>query len=285
MSAEPTRLAIAATQEIIRADRERDTIMCRSDYDAFEGEYDRTDVLWIHLCVTGGGRLVRNSRAQRLDGPFVPGRVGLGAPYEGGEGFFPRMRLIALGVSERRLKRLVAELPAGGLDMEALASTYHDDALLAATLTAMWEHSGLHGFATAFFDHALAIVAHRLGQASAHPAPADVRGLSARQFSDVIALINADLGADLRVADLARVADLSPHHFSRCFQATTGLPPYAFITRRRLDRAAELLADMRLPVASIASLVGYADPSQFAAAFKRYKAVTPLAWRRSRGDG
>ncbi|WP_232628666.1 helix-turn-helix domain-containing protein [Methylobacterium sp. Leaf118] len=281
MSAEPPRPIIDAKDEIVRADRDFDTIMCREDYDACEGEYDSTDGLRIHLCVSGGGRLLRKSRTQMLDGLFVPGRVGLGAPFDGGEGFIPAMRLIALEISQRRLTRLVTELPAGGLDMEALASTYHDDALLTATLTAMWDHCGLHGFATAFFDHALAIVIHQLGQPSRPRVRIEARGLSTRQISDVIAFIEADLSTDLRVADLARIAGLSPYHFSRCFQITTGLPPYAFITRRRLDRAAELLLDSRIPVASIATLVGYSDPSQFAAAFKRYKSVSPLMWRRT----
>ncbi|KMO41082.1 helix-turn-helix domain-containing protein [Methylobacterium aquaticum] len=281
MNAERTCSVIVATDEILRADRDRDTIMRQSDYDAFKGEYESTDMLWVYLCVSGGGRLLRKSRSQMLDGLFLPGRVGLGAPYGGGEGFGPAMRLIALGLTQRRLERLVTELPTGSLDMTGLASTYHDDALLTATITAMWEQCGLHGFATTFFDHALAIVVHRLGQPSTLPARTRPRGLSKRQIADVIAFIEADLSADLRVADLARVAGLSPYHFSRCFQMTTGLPPYAFITRRRLDRAAELLLDSRMSVASIASLVGYSDPSQFAAAFKRYKSVSPLSWRRA----
>ncbi|GJE16078.1 helix-turn-helix transcriptional regulator [Methylobacterium marchantiae] len=285
MTTDPSPRIIEATHEIVRADLSLDTIMTRSDYEDFEGAYESTDTLWIHLCMSGGGRLLRNSRTQKLDGLFMPGRVGLGAPYDGGEGFGPRMSLLALGISERRLKRLAAELPGGRLDIEALASTYHDDVLLTATLTAMWEEAGLHGFATAFFDHALAIVVHRLGHAAARPEPASVHGLTTRQMSAVVAFIDAGLGGDLCVADLARVAGLSQHYFSRCFQASVGLPPYAFITRRRLDRAADLLTHSTLPVASIAICVGYGDPSQFAAAFKRYKAMSPLAWRREQANG
>lgn len=285
MTTDPPPRIVEAAHEIVRADLSLDTIMTRSDYEDYEGAYENTDTLWIHLCTSGGGRLLRNSRTQKLDGLFVPGRVGLGAPYDGGEGFGPRMSLLALGISERRLKRLAAELPGGRLDIEALASTYHDDPLLTATLTAMWEEAGLHGFATAFFDHALAIVVHRLAHAASRPEPVSVHGLTARQLSDVAAFIEAGLGDDLRVADLARIAGLSEHYFSRCFQASVGVPPYAFITRRRLDRAAELLTRSTLPVASIAALVGYDDPSQFSAAFKRYKAMAPLAWKRQQANG
>ncbi|WP_027171779.1 AraC family transcriptional regulator [Methylobacterium sp. 10] len=285
MTTDPPPRIVEATHEIVRADLSLDTIMTRSDYEDYEGAYENTDTLWIHLCTSGGGRLLRNSRTQKLDGLFVPGRVGLGAPYDGGEGFGPRMSLLALGISERRLKRLAAELPGGRLEIEALASTYHDDPLLTATLTAMWEEAGLHGFATAFFDHALAIVVHRLAHAASRPEPVSAHGLTARQMSDVVAFIDASLGDDLRVADLARIAGLSEHYFSRCFQASVGVPPYAFITRRRLDRAAELLTRSPLPVASIAALVGYDDPSQFSAAFKRYKAMAPLAWKRQQANG
>ncbi|WP_339158866.1 AraC family transcriptional regulator [Methylobacterium bullatum] len=259
--------------------------MTRTEYEDFEGTYETTDTLWIHLCTRGGGRLLRNSQAQKLDGLLLPGRIGLGAPYDGGEGFGPRMSLLSLGISERRLKRLAAELPGGRLDIEALASTYHDDALLTAMLTAMWEEAGRHGSTTAFFDHALAIVVHRLAYAASRPGPVSAHGLTTRQMSDVAAFIDASLGDDLRVADLARIAGLSEHYFSRCFQASVGVPPYAFITRRRLDRAAELLTRSILPVAAIAALVGYDDPSQFSAAFKRYKGMAPLAWKRHQANG
>lgn len=273
---------ITSTHEIRRRDPRREAVLVRSDYTRFDGAYETTDALWIHLCTSGGGRLLRHSDAQKLDGTFTAGRVGIGAPYDGGEGFGPRMSLLSLGISERRWKDLVADLPDGRLDLEALASSFHDDALMSATLIAMWEEAGLHGFATAFFDHALAIVMHRLARAQAQgqARPAPAHGLTARQMSDAVAWIDAGLGGDLRVADLARVAGLSPHHFSRCFQAATGLPPYAFITRRRLDRASALLAETPLPVAAIAAQVGYNDPSQFAAAFKRHRTMTPLAWRR-----
>lgn len=50
------RQSFAASQATVRADRHLDTIMTRSDYDAFEGEYDNTDVLRIHHLATGGGR-------------------------------------------------------------------------------------------------------------------------------------------------------------------------------------------------------------------------------------
>ncbi|KQO56526.1 hypothetical protein ASF24_18665 [Methylobacterium sp. Leaf86] len=284
MTTAPLPRIIEASHETVRADLSLDTIMTRAEYEDFEGVYENTNTLWIHLCTSGGGRLLRNSQTQKLDGLFVPGRVGLGAPYDGGEGFGPRMSLLSLGISEGRLKRHATELPGGRLDIEALASAYHEDALLTATLATMWEEAGLHGFATAFFDHALAIVLHRLAQATSRVEPLSSHVLTTRQMSEVVAFIDASLGDDLRVADLGRIAGLSEHYFSRCFQASVGVPPYAFITRRRLDRAAELLTRSPLPVAAIAALVGYDDPSQFSAAFKRYKAMTPLAWKKKQAN-
>ncbi|GJD49717.1 HTH-type transcriptional activator RhaR [Methylobacterium crusticola] len=273
---------VGARLEDVRTDTRGDVIMHATAYERREGAYEPSSFLWLYLCTGGGGALSRRSAAQRLDGLMRPARVGIGAPHEGGAGYWPDMSLLALGVSERRLTRLLAELPGGRLDVEASASRFHDDPLLTAALTAMWQNSEAHGMATAFFDHAVAVVVHRLDPGSARASRGAAFPLTRRQVAQTISFIDAHLGDDLGVEELARIAHLSPHHFSRCFRRTMGLPPYAFITRRRLDRAGELLANTTAPVAEIAGLVGYASPSQFTAAFRRHAGLTPLAWRRSR---
>ncbi|WP_407522540.1 helix-turn-helix domain-containing protein [Methylobacterium oryzisoli] len=255
--------------------------MASAAYDAYEGPYEPLPYLAIYLCLDGGGRLARLSDAQALDGLFLPGRVGLGAAHAGGTGFGPRMRLLALGVSEPRLAPLVAELPQDRFDLEAAASCFHEGPLLSAAVTAMWRHADEHGLSTAFCDHALGVIVHELARSTGAALLAGTHRLGRRQMADLIDYMEANLHRDVAVADLAALVGLSANHFGRCFRTTTGLPPYAFLTRRRLERAAVLLADTSLPVIEIAAMVGYVNPSQFSSAFRRHKGVTPLEWRRN----
>jgi AraC family transcriptional regulator len=89
------------------------------------------------------------------------------------------------------------------------------------------------------------------------------------------------LGEDLRLAEIAAEARLSPFHFCRSFKATTGLTPAQWLLHKRVQRAVELLRDTDLPLAEIALEVGYANQSAFTAAFSRVMKIAPGAFRRA----
>lgn len=92
--------------------------------------------------------------------------------------------------------------------------------------------------------------------------------------------IEAYLSDALTVAKIADVACLSPGHFSRSFKATTGEPVWAYVQRRRGERAKELLLTTRLPVAEIAYACGFANQSHLTACFKQQFGTTPAQARR-----
>ena len=60
-----------------------------------------------------------------------------------------------------------------------------------------------------------------------------------------------------------------------------GQTPGAYITERRLDRAAELLVQTTEPVGTIAITVGYESDAAFSRAFRRRFDASPLNWRKS----
>jgi AraC-like DNA-binding protein len=53
----------------------------------------------------------------------------------------------------------------------------------------------------------------------------------------------------------------------------------------RFEAACQLLANTRVPVGEISSIVGYADPSSFTRAFQRWAGTAPLEWRAGRTGG
>jgi two-component system response regulator YesN len=76
-----------------------------------------------------------------------------------------------------------------------------------------------------------------------------------------------------------KVAFTSPGNLSRLFRQRYGLSFQGYLQKLRMEKAAELLASTRLPVARIARRVGYRDVSRFGQHFKRRYRVTPRQWR------
>ena len=67
---------------------------------------------------------------------------------------------------------------------------------------------------------------------------AQTRGrLAMWQTNRVIDYIETNLGTDIQSKDLANLVNLSTSHFFRAFKASVGIPPFEFITRRRVDLA------------------------------------------------
>ena len=94
--------------------------------------------------------------------------------------------------------------------------------------------------------------------------------------------IQEHLDEDLRLSQLGSVVYMSPYHFARLFQHSTGLPPHRFVVRTRIDRAITLLAARDIPIARIARLVGFRTPSHFSTVFRRLTGTTPGAYRAAR---
>jgi AraC-like DNA-binding protein len=86
------------------------------------------------------------------------------------------------------------------------------------------------------------------------------------------------------VERLAREAGLSRAAFARRFAALTGRPPLAYLTWWRMTLAARLLADSALPLAAVASRVGYTSEFAFAHAFKRWRGQAPGRYRRAQAE-
>jgi AraC family transcriptional regulator len=111
------------------------------------------------------------------------------------------------------------------------------------------------------------------------PRPAVRGGLPPRQLRLVSEYVEAHLGGEIKLADLAAVAGLSVPHFCRAFRQSTDLPPHRYVVQRRVGRAKELLVGSRLPIAEVAFLAGFASQSHLNAHFARALGTTPKRFR------
>lgn len=78
----------------------------------------------------------------------------------------------------------------------------------------------------------------------------------------------------------SEVAFISPGHLSRLFKERYGKNFQLYVQELRLDKAATLLKQTTLPIASIAHRVGYQDVSRFGQHFKRRFGMTPGKWKK-----
>ncbi|MFP4136857.1 MAG: helix-turn-helix domain-containing protein [Halomonas sp.] len=92
--------------------------------------------------------------------------------------------------------------------------------------------------------------------------------------------IETNLARRLSVADLAREACLSEAHFRHCFRRQTGLTPWQYVRRRRLEAARRLLDESRLPLAQIAALTGFSNQSALSHACREAYGQPPSRLRR-----
>ena len=97
--------------------------------------------------------------------------------------------------------------------------------------------------------------------------------------------IMAHLDQDLTLADLAKVAGLSPSYFLRAFKGATGRTPHRHLMERRVQQACDLLRRSDRPLAEITYCCGFASQSHMTDVFKRHMDITPGRYRQAHRAG
>lgn len=123
----------------------------------------------------------------------------------------------------------------------------------------------------------LMVVYHRrTGGQSQFSALAEMEPSSDR-VKEALRFAKENLQKDLSVEDLAEHVHWSPRHFSRIFQAQTGMAPAKAIEKLRIEAAQRLIDQGHTSVSRIASLTGFGDEERMRRAFMRTLGVTPKA--------
>ncbi|POX51003.1 AraC family transcriptional regulator [Streptomyces sp. Ru71] len=135
-------------------------------------------------------------------------------------------------------------------------------------------------------DAALAIARHlvvflrRPGNQAQFSAQLAAQTASREPLREVQHWITDHPDGDLGVEALAARARLSPRHFTRAFQAETGMTPGRYVDRVRLEHARRLLEDTGGGVEEIARASGYGTPEAMRRAFVKALGTSPAEYRR-----
>jgi transcriptional regulator GlxA family with amidase domain len=92
-------------------------------------------------------------------------------------------------------------------------------------------------------------------------------------------LMDREYARPLDVPAMARVALMSPAHFSRRFRAAYGETPYSYLMTRRIERAKALLRQ-GMSVSDTCVAVGCTSLGSFSARFSEIVGMPPSQYRR-----
>ena len=96
-----------------------------------------------------------------------------------------------------------------------------------------------------------------------------------------LVLIHRDPGLGWTIASLASGIGMPRSAFAAHFGALVGEPPLRYLTRWRMNLAADALRGGDATVASVARRVGYRSEGAFSKTFKQHLGVSPGAYRRN----
>ena len=119
----------------------------------------------------------------------------------------------------------------------------------------------------------LASLAQKRANASAENA---LRGIGNR----IKEYIDAHYLEDLKLPEIAAALHINPFYLAHTFKALTGSSPMAYITRRRIDEAQNLLLTTNLTVTAIAMECGYNNSNYFQSVFKNIVGMPPGKYRK-----
>ena len=101
-----------------------------------------------------------------------------------------------------------------------------------------------------------------------------------RVMRQIVDRMDSTLGAYVSLESMAQNVSLSPGHFARKFQQSTGLSLNRFMNRRRIGMAFGMLREGSRPLSNIALDLGFSSQSHFTSLFSRLTGITPQRFRR-----
>ena len=104
-------------------------------------------------------------------------------------------------------------------------------------------------------------------------------GIPRPRLHRVIDYIEASLVRELRIGELAGVAEMSPYHFGKLFKESTGWTVHQYVMKRRLQRAMHLLSARTLAISETGAAVGLPNQSQFTKFFRQHTGITPRRYQ------
>ena len=99
-------------------------------------------------------------------------------------------------------------------------------------------------------------------------------------FAEVILYVDENIGSELRSEDVAERIGMSRSYFSTKFKEMTGETFHQYVIRRKMQTAAERIAEGSWSITQIASELGYDNFHYFARVFAKENGCPPAEYRK-----
>lgn len=106
-----------------------------------------------------------------------------------------------------------------------------------------------------------------------------LRPVEQQIVSGVVEYVEENYAASISLRDVAKALGYSPAHLTHQFSSLTGTPVTAWIIKRRLSAAQELLIETKQDITTVCEAVGFGDICYFTRQFVRHLGVTPAQFR------
>src|SRR5580692_11067685 len=104
-------------------------------------------------------------------------------------------------------------------------------------------------------------------------------GLGSARLRRIKELVDAKMGDDLSLDEMAQSIGSSTAHFTRMFRKSTGETPHQFVLRQRVERAKAMLRVPDVRVLDVAVACGFATQQHFAQVFRDVCGISPTQYR------
>jgi AraC-like DNA-binding protein len=106
---------------------------------------------------------------------------------------------------------------------------------------------------------------------------------TSKAIRSAVIYIHQNFDRDIRITDMARMANLSESRFRTLFKNATDQAPLSYLNNYRLTQACRLLTQNDIPISRVSTLVGFEDPLYFSRLFRKHYGISPKSYRKSYG--
>ena len=97
--------------------------------------------------------------------------------------------------------------------------------------------------------------------------------------------IEENVSRDISLNEISEELNISSYYFSKLFKEETGEGFIEYLTKRRVEKAKEMLKDPSKSIKEVGSDCGYSDPNYFSRIFKKSTGMTPTEYKERAGSG
>ncbi|MGF1499975.1 MAG: helix-turn-helix domain-containing protein [Elainellaceae cyanobacterium] len=169
--------------------------------------------------------------------------------------------------------------------VELLPTFLQPDPFIHGTALALREALETYGSGSQLYAEALsqALAVHLLTKYTTRSAKLHSYedGLSRYQLRQALDYIQANLGQNIKLEDVATFLGMSQYYFCHLFRKSMGITPHKYIIQQRVERAKTLLLQFnQQTIADIALKCGFANHSHLCLHFRQLTGTTPRAYQR-----